>query len=310
MDIFNRKLEKIFAKHNFDYKNSETVPKEIFEEVQSTMLDMIMNYKKNLKVMDNTLNISNREIKDYIRNLEEAKAQLAMSSKMAGIGEMASSISHEINNSLAVISLNFQQVKFILKKMNVEDPLINDCLEQTKKSINRVSHIISGIKRISLKNEENLSLHKVDSIKIINETISFCMGDINRSNIKFTNKLPHTEKFVLVDEVYFSQVVLNLLTNAKQAISHLEEKTIDISFNEESDCYSFIFTNSGPKIPEDIQEKIFQSFFTTKKVGEGTGLGLNISRKLMNGFNGSLELNKEFSTPQFIVKLPKVIDPT
>lgn len=306
MNYSKKKINRIFKKHKFDYEESDSIPKDIYEEVVNTLLNQLSNSKKNIGILENINNHSNTEIKDYIKNLEEAKAQLALSSKMAGIGEMASSISHEINNNLAGISLNYQQLKYLLKMKEVEDENINDCLDRSHNSIKKVSHIIMGIKRISSKSSEEFDFERLDISKIIKETSSFGQGDFNKLGIKYTESVPE-ELFASVDEIYFAQVVLNLLTNAKQAVECLdiEEKWIHIDYEAKDSLHVLKISNGGEQIPEAIQDKIFESFFTTKKVGEGTGIGLHISSKIMKQFKGDLYLDKQAQNPCFVIEIPR-----
>jgi len=112
-------------------------------------------------------------------------------------------------------------------------------------------------------------------------------------------------KFVFGSSVQLSQVFINLITNACHAVEHLEERWIKIQLKESDSFYEIVVSNSGPQIPEEIQEKIFQPFFTTKDPGKGTGLGLSLSKNIIEMHKGHLALDLNSANPRFSIQLPK-----
>jgi len=106
------------------------------------------------------------------------------------------------------------------------------------------------------------------------------------------------------DEI--SQVLINLINNAHDAVITQEEKWIELSIKLDTHLDSLIFkiTDSGLGIAEDISEKMFSPFYTTKAVGEGTGLGLSIAKKIIDAHNGELYLDQKSKHTCFIVRIP------
>jgi signal transduction histidine kinase len=100
-------------------------------------------------------------------------------------------------------------------------------------------------------------------------------------------------------------VILNLLNNSVDAISELKEKWIEIVVAETASCIEVKITDSGRGIPKEIQNKIFNPFFTTKVVGKGTGLGLSISKGIIEAHGGHFQINNECPNTQFVIQLPK-----
>ncbi|MBY0315470.1 MAG: GHKL domain-containing protein [Bdellovibrionales bacterium] len=105
--------------------------------------------------------------------------------------------------------------------------------------------------------------------------------------------------------VEISQVFLNLLDNAFDAIHQLEEKWVRVELRDLDESIEMSFTDSGWGIPECLKDKIMQPFFTTKEVGKGTGLGLSIAHGIIEAHQGQLFLDSTSTHTRFAVRLPK-----
>jgi signal transduction histidine kinase len=226
---------------------------------------------------------------------------------------MASNISHEINNPLAIINGTTELMKFRINQLESQNGT-NEQYDQMKiycdtmlKTTKKVGKIISGLRRLSNhgetieKNDENLNV-------LIEESFSFGLETLKKSRINLFFEASSPEITAHVMGVELSQVIVNLITNAKQALEKLDNtfpKKIHIKLEELEDSIKIVITNSGPKIPKEIEHKIFDSFFTTKKAGEGSGIGLHISQKIMEQMNGKIYLNTDWESPQFVLEFPK-----
>ena len=102
-----------------------------------------------------------------------------------------------------------------------------------------------------------------------------------------------------------SQILLNLIGNAKDAIQHLDERWIRIEVKDVGDCIRFALMDSGHGIPKEISAKLTDAFFTTKKMGDGTGLGLSISKTIVDSHYGQLYLDKDCPNTKFVFDIPK-----
>lgn len=101
------------------------------------------------------------------------------------------------------------------------------------------------------------------------------------------------------------QVLLNLINNAHDALENADEKWIEIKLEETENEIRLSVSDSGPGIPHELKEKIFNPFFTTKPVGKGTGMGLSISHGIVRSHHGSLEFNDKEKRTSFVNSLPK-----
>src|SRR5262249_34026595 len=100
------------------------------------------------------------------------------------------------------------------------------------------------------------------------------------------------------------QVLLNLLSNAFDAVEHAPEKWVALSFSHQDGRVEIAIEDSGPGIPGDLRQRMFQPFFTTKPVGKGTGLGLSISHGIIHAHGGSLVLDESSDHTRFVMSLP------
>lgn len=235
---------------------------------------------------------------------------------MAEVGSMASNISHEINNPLAVINGSNEIIQFYLKKLknsnkiltNEDYTFLENQIDTISKTTKKMGQIINGLKRVCHSSSNNTELTEEDLILLIEESFAFGMESLKKSRITLSFDKDVTTSKALINSVELSQVIVNLLTNAKQALEKLDDsyrKSIHIELIENDPIFQIKITNSGPKIPDEIKGKIFNNYFTTKKVGEGSGIGLYISKRLIESMGGKLYLNEDFISPQFIIEIPK-----
>lgn len=239
--------------------------------------------------------------------LREKKIQMINSSKMATLGEMASGIAHEINNPLAIIKGRLQQALRTLKKENeIDVASLEKSISTALIATDRINHIVAGMKSIS-RESANDTKEKVSLDRIFSNTMIFCQEKLKNNNINF-ELAPIPNVLINCKETQVSQVILNLINNASDAIENFENKWVRINFelDEETKMIKMFFTDSGNGIPVEVLNKIMQPFFTTKPIGKGTGLGLSISSRIIKEHGGSLNYNYESAHTQFIITLPYV----
>jgi C4-dicarboxylate-specific signal transduction histidine kinase len=107
-------------------------------------------------------------------------------------------------------------------------------------------------------------------------------------------------------QVEISQVLLNLLSNAFDAVVDCSDRWVDLKFMDHSNEVEIRIMDSGRPIPSEIRQKMFQPFFTTKIIGKGTGLGLSISKGIIEGHQGTVKLAEGGENTEFVIRLPKV----
>ena len=240
------------------------------------------------------------------RMLKDTQTTLVETSKLAALGEMAGGIAHEINTPLGAILLRASQIKRMLEKspeslekvIEFSDVIISIC--------QKIESIIKGLRHFA-RSSENDPFTKNKIIDIINDTIALCSARMQENNVEIMIEGNFNDLEIDCRPSQISQVLLNLLSNAQHALSNLtENKWIKISLTVEEEFIQIKIIDNGVGISENIANKIFQPFFTTKEIGVGTGLGLSISRGIIKDHGGDLFLDRKEKNTVFVVVLPKI----
>lgn len=141
--------------------------------------------------------------------------------------------------------------------------------------------------------------------KIIEDTSLFCMNRFQNDNVKFTVEIPEDFTFECQAQ-QLTQVLLNLLNNSFYAIQDSSNKWIHIDAHCDGETVEIAVTDSGLGIAKDIRDKIMQPFFTTKEIGQGTGLGLSTAQGIIKTHHGRFFYNETSKNTQFVIQLPVV----
>lgn len=233
-------------------------------------------------------------------NLIQAKT--VQSSKLAVLGELAAGVAHEINNPLMILtSLAFVVQKHI--EQNKYDQL-PEKLEKIQSTITRISRIVNGL-RTYARDGENDPMMPANIADVIVESLELCVESIRYQNIEinFDNQMT-VPAIVNCRDTQISQVILNLISNAKDAVLPLKEKWIKLILKQKENNAVLQVIDSGSGISLDIRDQIFQPFFTTKDVGSGTGLGLSISTEIIKMHRGRLFIDDANPNTCFTIELP------
>lgn len=243
------------------------------------------------------------EIREREIQLKVTQAQLIESSKMASLGEMAGGIAHEINNPLAIIQAKAGQMKTRIQEGAPKDSQrsISD-LEKIEQTVDRIAKIIKGLRSFSRNSEQDPMEETAVSV-LLEESLELCRERLRHSNILLRIKLEEGLK-VECRAPQISQILLNLVNNAHDAVQGLTEKWVQIEGVRSKGRVILSVTDSGRGIPEAVVDKMMQPFFTTKEIGKGTGLGLSISLGLAMDHGGTLKYDYSSSNTKFILDLP------
>ena len=236
------------------------------------------------------------------REKEEMQLSMISNSKLATLGEMASGIAHEINNPLAIISGYTKVIQQLLNSGKFELGEIQNLFEKISNMAKRIAQIVQGLRmfsRDSLKDQQQV----VEVDQIIEQTLVFCEEKFKKQAVSVSVEGIRGLK-ICVQETQISQVVLNLLSNAYDAVELLPEKWIRINTQKEGDWIKIRIIDSGPGIPPETLDKIMRPFFTTKEVGRGTGLGLSISHQIIRDHGGELTVDSSLANTCFVISLP------
>lgn len=237
-----------------------------------------------------------RDITDRIHaetELENSRAKAQFQSRMASLGVMAGGVAHEINNPLSIISGFANKLRIMAEKNELSPTEVTNILEKISRTVDRIANIISGLRRISM-DESNHNFSSQNVQMILDETLSLCRERFKIQGIELIVKTPEKELYVDCRPTEISQILLNLLNNAFDAVEESNKKQVTIEVKENTDSMvEFSVADSGPGVSPEIKENIFDPFFTTKEVGKGTGLGLSISRGIIEEHGGYILVDNQ-----------------
>jgi signal transduction histidine kinase len=255
--------------------------------------------------LEEKVRLRTQELSESKQKIIEQQQQLVSSSKMSALGEMASGIAHEINNPLAVIAMFSDQITNVMEQEIVDKVEIAQIVMNIESTVERIAKIISSLRSFARDGSKNVK-SQVNIKKMIDDTLVFCNEKIKTTGTKLMIDSFNSNLSFLGRDTEISQVLLNLLNNANDAIStSTEEKWIKISVVEMEAKIKLSVTDSGHGIPVDIESKIFDPFFTTKDVGKGTGMGLSISAGIIKANDGIIFVDKQNQNTTFTIELMK-----
>jgi len=243
-----------------------------------------------------------------VNNSEELQkahlANLTQTAKLASLGEMAAGIAHEINNPMTIIQGRAEQIKGVLKIAPPDIEKIDAIADNITNSVQRVAKIIKGLRAFARFNAD-MEFTPVKIIDVINETVDLCKERFKVNNVTLRIDVKNENTIVTSRGTQLSQVLLNLLNNAYDAISERLDRWIQLESYESGDFVILTVTDSGLGIPASIVDKLFQPFFTTKGVDKGTGLGLSMSHGIIGDHGGKIYIDSKSHHTKFVVEIPK-----
>ncbi len=239
---------------------------------------------------------------DFNFLLNEKSRLLMEQSKYAELGMMVAGITHEINNPLMVIQARTTQLLRIHKDSNRLKE-VSDGLEQILYTTERIGRTIQGIREF-VRPEKKNELEKINLKVIMDDVYSFCGQRFTNHGINL--RAYDLDRYSLVvNKIQIEQVILNLLNNSFDAIEYLPEKWIELSAKESTDSIQIMIKDSGGGIKDEVALRMMDPFYTTKPPGKGTGIGLSLSKGLVESHGGRLVYLKQEPHTTFMIELPK-----
>jgi predicted ATPase/signal transduction histidine kinase len=231
------------------------------------------------------ISIENARLLDETRHaylqLQENREHMMQMEKLSALGTLVGGVAHEINNPLMGV-MNF--VEFAESKAT--DPKTREVLGRAMHEIERIKTIVRNM-LIYVRTKSN-STGTCQIHDTVIQTLSLLEGEFKKSNIHIHTELPDNLPLIMCDADSLQQVLINLLLNAKDALSGCESPRIDIIASQNNSMLELIVRDNGSGIPDAILTRIFDPFFTTKPPGKGTGLGLSVSHRLIGEAGGNL----------------------
>jgi C4-dicarboxylate-specific signal transduction histidine kinase len=243
-----------------------------------------------------------QEMERREQELREKQEQLVQAGKLATLGELTTGVAHELNNPLNNIGLYVGNVidRVHLGALDSERSLAD--LEKAMDQVRKATEIISHLRTFG--RAATVTIEQVDVDDVIERALSLMHEQLRLRAIEVELDLSPDELLVLGNPIQLEQVFINLLTNARDALVDSTTRSIRIASKLNGDWIEIIVADTGPGIPDDIQQRIFDPFFTTKEVGAGTGLGLSITYSIVKEHAGEIFLVPGRQGATFRIVLP------
>lgn len=266
----------------------------------------------NILICFNDISIEKKLYNKYRTQLNELKkshSQILQADKLATIGELSAGISHEISNPLTIAAGNIEILEELLRKNKPENrEMIQTCIQDIVESHGRINSIILNMKSFLHNKTEEDEKEYCDLETVILDSIKFVTPSYNDNKVMLQTTFDEKDLVALVNKLKIEQVLINLLSNALDALvdSGIEnpEVKVEVKKDRTSNLLEIRVSDNGPGIPVENHSEIFNAFFTTKDVGEGTGLGLAIASKIIEAHQGSLTALDSDEGANFLIQLP------
>ena len=232
-----------------------------------------------------------------------AQNTLTRLGKLSILGELSSTIVHEINNPLLVISINAAQLAVSVAKENFSEKEVSiKRIEKITRMTDMIEKIVKSVKSLGRQSEQD-PMELTALTKIIESTLDIYGEKLKKRKIELELQLENG-LVVSCRPGELSQVILNLLVNSYDALEQVEKPWIKIKANKIGSKCQIRVSDAGKGIPESLQKKIMEPFFTTKPQGKGTGIGLSISKKIIEEHGGLFYYASDSANTCFVIELP------
>lgn len=248
------------------------------------------------------LTVTNQRLQQSLQELQQAQMQLIQQAKMETVGRLAAGVAHEVKNPLAIIQLGTDFLADQLK----DTPLWYETVMDMADAVQRADRVIKGM--LDFSRSEQLDLQEADLQAVIDDSLLLVRHELNSGHIAVVREAAGDIPLLMLDRNKLKQVFINLFMNAVHGMPEGGSLTVSVALHRlcPADLAAFgsgqtaaaageqavmvRIADTGKGIPEEVVTKLFDPFFTTKPVGVGTGLGLSVTRKILELHHAAITL--------------------
>lgn len=236
--------------------------------------------------------------------LEQTRQTSIYSAKMAALGEMSGNIAHEVNNPLAAIRLRAERLRRMAESDRLDATAVAKAAREIDGTVQRIVRIAESLRSFA-RDVEHDPLRPESVLRIVQDTVDLCAERFHQHSIELRVAAIPEDLRVECRGVQISQVLLNLLSNAHDAVETEATRWVRISAEPAADGAEvrIAVDDSGPGVPPALRARIMEPFFTTKEVGRGTGLGLSVSKGIAEAHGGHLTYDATAPHTRFVLTL-------
>ncbi len=296
-------LVKALQGNENEFNNFEV----LLNKKNTTRVDLLLNASVRRNVFGNIVGVIFFGL-DMTKR-KEAEAQLIQASKLATVGEMATGVAHEVNQPLNVIRMAAGNALRKITKDNAEIDLeyLKAKLQRIGEQTERAASIIDHLRMFGRRADESPAPMNINTC--VASALDMMGEQLRLNNILVVVDIPDEPILVMGHQILFEQVLLNLLSNARDAIlakSSSGQMKIYIAVKMVGNKVWLSMEDTGGGIPDKLLYRVFDPFFTTKEVGKGTGLGLSVSYGIVNEMGGMFNVSNSAEGAEFTIILPGI----
>lgn len=234
------------------------------------------------------------------RELHTAQDELVHAARMAALGQMSAALAHEINQPLTALRMQLASQRLLLDNGRTE--AVREGLGQVEGLLERMAALTSHLKTFARKSPAGLR-QRLNLADVLEQALQLLGPRIRSDGVEVLRQMP-ADAWVSGDAIRLEQVLINLLTNALDAMQGCQVRQLRVDCNRDRQSWALSVADSGGGIASEHLDQVFEPFFTTKPVGQGLGLGLAVSYGIVRDLGGDLEVYNDALGAVFVLHLP------
>jgi len=252
----------------------------------------VIEYKRKEAVLVNLMDMT---------KAKELERLLRIQDKMASLGRVATGIAHEIRNPLTAVNMYLDVLKTAFERQT-DGRKRKETVDKLQLASNKIESVIRRVMDFSKPSEPRFVVEDIN--RPVEDAIKLSSVALRKSGIKIEKELAENLPLCKIDPHYIEEVILNLINNASEAVKNVDrEQKIKVSSSREGHFVLVRIADSGPGVPADMRNKIFEPFYTTKK--DSTGIGLSLVHRIITDHGGTIDVKtSKWGGAEFRIKIP------